>query len=67
MIMVSDTLKVAVVTGHIPLADVPKTLTKERIIAKLKLMDQSLRRDFGVDKPKIAVLGLNPHCGDGGL
>ncbi len=67
MFMVSQTMKVGVVTGHIPLKDVPSSITKEKIISKLKLMDQSLKRDFGVDMPKIAVLSLNPHCGDGGL
>ena len=67
MFMVSDVLKVAVVTGHIPLADVAKSITKEKILSKLRLMDQSLKRDFGIHKPTIAVLGLNPHCGDGGL
>ena len=44
-----------------------KSITKEKIIGKLKLMKASLERDFGIDSPKIAVLGLNPHCGDGGL
>ena len=67
MIMVCDQLKVGVVTGHIALKDVVKSITKEKIIAKLKLMKASLERDFGIDSPKIAVLGLNPHCGDGGL
>ena len=67
MIMVSEQLKVAVVTGHIPLKDVPGAITKERILSKLRLMNRSLERDFGIDSPKIAVLGLNPHCGDGGL
>ena len=67
MFMVSQTMKVGVVTGHIPLKDVPSSITKEKIISKLRLMDQSLKRDFGVDMPKIAVLSLNPHCGDGGL
>ncbi len=67
MIMVSDTLKVGVVTGHVPLKDVPSLITKERILGKLRLMKSSLERDFGVHSPKIAVLGLNPHCGDGGL
>ena len=67
MIMVCDRLKVGVVTGHIALKDVPTTLTKDKIIRKLRLMKRSLERDFGVDAPKIAVLGLNPHCGDGGL
>ena len=67
MIMVSPQLKVAVATGHIPLADVSGTLTKEGILKKLRLMNASLERDFGIRQPKIAVLGLNPHCGDGGL
>ncbi|MBO4844168.1 MAG: 4-hydroxythreonine-4-phosphate dehydrogenase PdxA [Bacteroidales bacterium] len=67
MFMVSQAMKVGVVTGHIPLKDVPASITKEKIISKLRLLDQSLKRDFGVDMPKIAVLSLNPHCGDGGL
>ena len=67
MIMVCDNLKVGVVTGHIALKDVAANITKENIIKKLRLMDSSLKRDFGIDSPKIAVLGLNPHCGDGGL
>ena len=67
MIMVCDRLKVGVVTGHIALKDVCKSITKEKIISKLRLMKSSLERDFGIDAPKIAVLGLNPHCGDGGL
>ena len=67
MIMVSDSLKIGVVTGHIPLKDVAPSLTSEKILSKLRLMNQSLIRDFGVIRPKIAVLGLNPHCGDGGL
>lgn len=67
MIMVCDNLKVGVVTGHIALKDVVANITKENILSKLRLMDGSLKRDFGIDSPKIAVLGLNPHCGDGGL
>ncbi|MBR5300829.1 MAG: 4-hydroxythreonine-4-phosphate dehydrogenase PdxA [Bacteroidales bacterium] len=67
MIMVCDRLKIGVVTGHIALKDVAKSITKEKIISKLRLIKASLERDFGVDAPKIAVLGLNPHCGDGGL
>ncbi|MBR5700541.1 MAG: 4-hydroxythreonine-4-phosphate dehydrogenase PdxA [Bacteroidales bacterium] len=67
MLMVSDILKVGVVTAHIPLKDVASSLTQEKILAKLRMMDRSLREDFGVDEPRIAVLGLNPHCGDGGL
>ena len=67
MIMVSEQLKVGVVTGHIPLRDVPGSITKEKILGKLRIMKASLERDFGIPDPKIAVLGLNPHCGDGGL
>ena len=67
MIMVCDQLKVGVVTGHIPLKDVPGKISKELILTKLRLMKASLERDFGIYSPKIAVLGLNPHCGDGGL
>ena len=67
MIMVSEQIKIGVVTGHIPLRDVPKSLTRDSILGKLRIMKDSLLRDFGVTDPKIAVLGLNPHCGDGGL
>jgi 4-hydroxythreonine-4-phosphate dehydrogenase len=67
MIMVSEQLKVAVVTGHIPLKDVPRSITKEGILSKLRILNESLERDFAIPRPKIAVLGLNPHCGDGGL
>jgi 4-hydroxythreonine-4-phosphate dehydrogenase len=67
MFLVSDTLRVGVVTGHIPLNQVAGSITAEKILAKLKLMDASLRQDFWVQKPKIAVLGLNPHAGDNGL
>ena len=67
MFMVWDNLKVGVVTGHVPLKDVPTLITKDLILHKLRLMKKSLSRDFGIPMPKIAVLGLNPHCGDGGL
>jgi len=67
MFMVSDTLKVGVVTGHIPIAKVAESITAEKILTKLRLMDQSLRQDFWVRKPRVAVLGLNPHAGDNGL
>ncbi|HEY4325887.1 MAG TPA: 4-hydroxythreonine-4-phosphate dehydrogenase PdxA [Mucilaginibacter sp.] len=67
MFLVSDTLRVGVVTGHIPLAKVAESITGEKILAKLKLMDASLRNDFWIRKPKIAVLGLNPHASDNGL
>ena len=67
MIMVCDNLKVGVVTGHIALKDVASNITKENIVKKLSLMNASLKRDLGIDATKIAVLGINPHCGDGGL
>lgn len=67
MFMVSERIKIGVVTGHIPLKDVPGSLTTEKILNKLRMMKESLCKDFGVEEPKIGVLGLNPHCGDGGL
>lgn len=67
MFLVSDSLRVGVVTGHIPVADVARSITVEKILSKLRLMDASLRNDFWIRKPKIAVLGLNPHAGDNGL
>ena len=67
MFLVSDTLKVGVVTGHIPVAKIAESITADKIVAKLKLMDASLRNDFWVRRPRIAVLGLNPHAGDNGL
>ena len=67
MLMVSDKLRVGLITGHVALKDVPAQLTKEKIIAKTKLVHQSLRSDFGLQKPRIAILALNPHAGDNGL
>ena len=67
MLMVAEQLRVGLVTGHLPLAKVPATITKERIIQKTKLLIKSLEKDFGISKPKIAVLGLNPHAGEEGL
>src|SRR6185312_12679858 len=67
MFLVSDTLRVGVVTGHIPLNKVSSSITVDKILAKLKLMDTSLRQDFWIQKSRIAVLGLNPHAGDNGL
>lgn len=67
MFLVSDDLRVGVVTGHIPVSEVAQKVTTEKILAKLNLMNQSLKKDFWVQKPKIAVLGLNPHAGDNGL
>ncbi|UXP31942.1 4-hydroxythreonine-4-phosphate dehydrogenase PdxA [Reichenbachiella agarivorans] len=67
MFMISDTLRVGVLTGHIPLKDVSAAITREKLEAKLKMMVASLKKDFGIQKPKIAVLGLNPHAGEEGL
>lgn len=67
MLLVSDDLRVAVLTGHIPVSKIAESITVERIISKLSVLSQSLKRDFGIRKPKIAVLGLNPHAGDGGV
>ena len=67
MFMVSENLKIGVVTGHVPLGKVRQYITKPAIQAKLDFMFQSLKQDFGIDRPKIAVLGLNPHAGENGL
>ncbi len=67
MIMCSDKLRVALVTTHLPIAQVAGAITKEMIVEKLKAFDTSLQQDFNVQKPRIAVLGLNPHCGDNGV
>ena len=67
MFMVSDNLKIGLATEHIPVSQVSQALTRERIEKKLMLMEASLKKDFAIAKPRIAVLGLNPHAGDNGL
>jgi len=67
MLMVSNLLKVGVVAGHIPVSQLSAYITKERILAKLRVLNQSLKEDFGIRKPRIAVLSLNPHAGDNGV
>ena len=67
MFLISETLRVGVVTGHIPVLEVPKAITKEKIVKKIQLINDSLKKDFWIEKPKIAVLGLNPHASDNGL
>lgn len=67
MFLISEDLKIGVVTSHIPLKDVSASITKEKIVQKLKMINDSLKKDFWIEKPKIAVLGLNPHAGDNGL
>ncbi|MCC6691405.1 MAG: 4-hydroxythreonine-4-phosphate dehydrogenase PdxA [Bacteroidia bacterium] len=66
MLMVSDTLKIALVTGHIPLAKVAENISTEKIVKKILALNRTLIEDFGIRKPRIAVLGLNPHAGDSG-
>jgi len=67
MLMVAENMKVALLTEHLAIGDVAKNITKEQIIKKISILKTSLKKDFGIDRPKIAVLGLNPHAGDGGL
>ncbi len=67
MLLSSDQLRVGVVTGHIPITDVARTVTPELLTQKIDILLESLRFDYGIIKPKIAVLGLNPHSGDNGL
>jgi 4-hydroxythreonine-4-phosphate dehydrogenase len=67
MLMVSDTIRVGVITGHVPLKDVSSMITQELIISKIKILNESLLKDFGIRRPRIAVLGLNPHSGDNGV
>jgi 4-hydroxythreonine-4-phosphate dehydrogenase len=67
MMMVSDTLKVGLVTEHVALKEVPELITSERVELKIRMLEFSLKQDFQITKPKIAVLGLNPHAGDSGL
>ena len=67
MLLVHQGLRVGVVTGHIPLQQVSQKLTREKVRHKIKMLEQSLRQDFDILKPTIAVLGLNPHAGEAGL
>ena len=67
MMLCAGNFRVALATEHIPVSDISKHLKKETIVSKLAIVYQSLQKDFGIDKPRIAVLGLNPHAGDEGL
>jgi 4-hydroxythreonine-4-phosphate dehydrogenase len=67
MMLCAGDFRVGLVTEHLPVGDIAKNITKEAITSKLNIMNQSLQKDFGIDKPRIAVLGLNPHAGDEGL
>jgi len=67
MILFNDSLRVALATIHLPVSKVAESLSKELIVERITMFDESLTQDFGIVKPRIAVLGLNPHAGDGGL
>ncbi|WP_372932396.1 4-hydroxythreonine-4-phosphate dehydrogenase PdxA [Mariniphaga sediminis] len=67
MLMVSETMKVGLVTTHLPLSQVADHITKEVILSKLRIISHSLQQDFAITRPRIAVFGLNPHAGDNGL
>jgi 4-hydroxythreonine-4-phosphate dehydrogenase len=67
MLLCSEVMRVGIVTSHLPLSKVPQVISEEVILKKLQILNKSLIEDFGVRKPRIAVLGLNPHSGDGGL
>lgn len=67
MFMVNEYLRVGVVTGHVPISKVSEYITQDSILRKIRIMNASLIQDFGIRKPRIAVLGLNPHAGDNGI
>ena len=67
MILMTDELRIGLITGHIPISKVAETITPELIKSKVETMYNSLKQDFGINKPRIAVLSLNPHCGDKGI
>lgn len=67
MILMKDDFRVALVTGHIPVKDIASTITKELIMEKMSIFHHSLKTDFSIDSPRIAVFSLNPHAGDNGL
>lgn len=67
MLMVAENMRVGLVTEHLPVSEAAKHITRAAILSKLSILKESLMKDFGIDKPKIAVLGLNPHAGDDGL
>ena len=67
MFMITEELKVGLLTDHVPVSEVSSKITRELIISKIETIDKTLKMDFGIRKPKIAVLGINPHTGDGGV
>ena len=67
MILMNDFLRIGLITGHIPISKIAESITPELIESKVKILNNSLKQDFNINKPKIAVLGLNPHSGDNGV
>ena len=67
MLLISDNIRIGVVVGHAPISQVASLITKELVLKKINIMNKTLLEDFGIRKPKIAVLGLNPHAGDRGV
>jgi 4-hydroxy-L-threonine phosphate dehydrogenase PdxA len=67
MLMVGEIMKVGLVTTHLPISQVAEYITKEAILSKIRIISQTLQQDFSITRPRIAVLGLNPHAGDNGL
>jgi len=66
MLMVSDNLRIGVVTNHLPIKEVAAAITREKVLRKIQILAETLKVDFNIDRPTIAVLGLNPHAGDEG-
>ena len=67
MILMSENLRIGLITGHIPVSKISETITPELIQKKVDILYNTLVQDFAISKPKIAILGLNPHCGDNGV
>ena len=67
MILMTEKLRIGLITGHIPISKVAESITPDLIKSKVEVMYTSLKQDFNINKPKIAILGLNPHCGDKGV
>jgi len=67
MLMANDLIRIGVVAGHVPINELHGFITQEQIVKKLKILNNALKTDYGIRKPRIAVLGLNPHAGDEGV
>lgn len=67
MILCNDTMRVALVTTHLPLGEIPAQISKDAVLSKITTFNRALQRDFGIHAPRIAILALNPHAGEGGM